>query len=206
MRLEVPFIKSRGFECGQACVAMIIKYFYPEFEPNFDEFNKIIHHKNDTYSFPPQLAILLDHFNVKTKVYSSDDIKRSDEDPDQFKRWYGKDFEHEMENINLESFDWMVNKIRENDLFKLKSTRFDDLLNQFKKGNLVTIPIDWNTLNNKKGPYAGHFVIISGIEDKYVLINDPDIGPYQKHGLNQLQKAWEHPAIADDYIIAFGKK
>lgn len=43
-KLNVPFIKSRGFECGQTCAAMMIKYFKPSFKPDFDKFNHIIHH------------------------------------------------------------------------------------------------------------------------------------------------------------------
>lgn len=50
-KLDIPFIKSRGFECGQACTAMMIKYFKLDFEPDFDEFNKIIHHKKGMVSF-----------------------------------------------------------------------------------------------------------------------------------------------------------
>jgi len=72
MKLNVPFVKNRDWECGQACVAMMIKYFYPDFEPDFKEFNKIIHQKSGKYTHPPQLGILLDAFEVKVKVFSSD--------------------------------------------------------------------------------------------------------------------------------------
>lgn len=205
-RLEIPFIKSRGFECGQACASMIVKYYFPDFEPDFDEINKIIHHKKDTYTFPPQLSILLDHFGIKSKVFSSDDIKRSDEDHDQFKRWYGKDFEHETKNIDLNNFDWMVDEMRRKNLFTLKTIKFEELLELFHQGSLVGIPIDWNTLVNKNGPYEGHFILISGVENGDILIHDPDIGPHQKYSKEQLKKAWQHPAIAEDYLVAYGKK
>lgn len=204
-RLEIPFIKSRGFECGQACAAMIIKHYLPDFDPNFDEINKIIHHKKDTYAFPPQLAILIDYFGIKSKVFSSDNINRSDEDPDQFKRWYGKDFEIEMKNIDLNNFDWMVDEFRKKKMFVLKNTKFEELLRNFEDGYVVCLPIDWNTLINKYGPYEGHFVIISGIENKSVLIHDPDTGPYQRYSIEQLKRSWNHPAIANDFVVAYGK-
>lgn len=205
-KLEIPFIKNRGFECGQACAAMIIKYYFPSFDPNFDEINKIIHHKKDSYTFPPQLAILLNHFKIKSEVFSSDDIKKSDEDPDQFKRWYGKDFEQEMKNIDLDNFNWMVDKIRKLNLFAQKKTEFDELLELFNNGYIVSIPIDWNTLTNKIGSYEGHFVVISGISGNTILVHDPDIGPFQKYDIKLLKRAWNHPAIADDYLIAYDKK
>ena len=92
----IRLIKGRGFECGQACMLMVIKYFKPNFKPDFNQINLIIRHKKGKYTHPPQLGILLDHFGIKTKVFSSDDIKTSKEDPDQFKRWFGKDYEQEM--------------------------------------------------------------------------------------------------------------
>lgn len=205
-KLDIPFIKSRGFECGQACASMIVKFYYPDFEPDFDKINKIIHHTKNTYTFPPQLAILLNHFGVKSKVYSSDDIKRSDEDPKQFKRWFGDDYEYEMKSINLDSFNWMVDEMRKDKLFMLKKTKFNELLELFGKDYVVGIPIDWNTLINKNGSYEGHFVVISGIENNNILVHDPDIGSFQKYNIKLFEKAWEHPAIADDYLVAYSKK
>lgn len=108
MKLNLPFIKSRGWECGQACCAMIIKYFQSDFEPNFDEMNEVIHHKKGMYTFPPQLGILLSHYGINAHVFSCDDIKTVEEDPDQFRRWFGKDYKDEMKYVDLPTIDWMV--------------------------------------------------------------------------------------------------
>ncbi|MFH2085638.1 MAG: C39 family peptidase [bacterium] len=205
MKLNIPFIKNRGLECGQACTAMMIKYFYPNFTPNFEKTNKIIHHQQSKYTFPPQLAILLDHYGVESKVYSSDDIKTTAEDPGQFKRWFGKDYEHEMQYIDTQTVDWMANEIRQKKLFVKKSTKFTDLIELLHQNNLVGFPIDWHTLTGKEGPYEGHFVVISGEEGDNLLIHDPDVGPYQKHPHALVESAWEHSAIADDFILAIGK-
>lgn len=206
MQLQIPFIKSRGFECGQACAAMMIKYCRPDFSPDFDQMNRIIHHLPGKYTFPPQLALLLDHYGVAAHVYSSDDIRTSAEDPDQFKRWWGKDYEHEVKFLDLPSFDWMVETMRSKDLFTLKSTNFSELLTHFDQDHLVGMPIDWATVTGKGGPYQGHFVVISGRVGDNLLIHDPDIGPSQSHPLSLIGKAWHHPAIANDYIIATGLK
>lgn len=206
MRLNIPFIKSRGFECGQACAAMMVKYYHSDFIPDFDEINRIIHHLPGKYTFPPQLAMLLDHYGVATHVYSSDDIRKSLEDPNQFKRWWGNDYEHEIKFLDLPSYDWMVESMRVKQLFTLKSTNFSKLLNHLDHGHLVGMPIDWQTIIGKNGPYQGHFVVISGIEGDNLLIHDPDIGPYQPHPISLIEKAWHHPAIANDYIVATGLK
>lgn len=33
LKLNIPYVPSRGFECGQACVAMLIKFF--NHKPNY---------------------------------------------------------------------------------------------------------------------------------------------------------------------------
>lgn len=205
-KLDIPFIKSRGLECGQACAAMMVKFFKSNFKPDFDEINKIIHHKKGMYTFPPQLAIILDENNIKTKAFSSNAVKKTTDDPDQFKKWFGKDYEHEMKHIDVPSFNLMVHEMNKRNLFSIKKTKFEELLKLFKKGYLVAIPIDWNTLVGKKGPYHGHFVIISGIDKENIYVHNPDVGPFVKCKKNLLQKAWEHPAIAQDFLIAYEKK
>lgn len=205
-KLDIPFIKSRGFECGQACVAMMVKFFKPSFKPDFDQINKIIHHKKGMYTFPPQLAIILNKYGIKTKAFSSNPVKKSTEDPNQFKKWFGKDYKHEMKYVDIPSFDFMVDEMKKRNLFSIKKTKFEDLLNLFKNGYLVAMPIDWNTLSGKKGPYNGHFVIISGIDEEYIYVHNPDVGPFVKCKKELLKKAWEHPAIAQDFLVAYKKK
>lgn len=200
-KLNLPYIKSRGWECGQACCAMVIKYKEPNFIPDFDEMNEVIHHKKGMYTFPPQLGILLNHYGVNAHVYSCDDIKTECEDPDQFKRWFGKDYAHEMKYIDLPTIDWMVGEMRKKDLFTVKDTKFSELISLFSRGNIVGFPLDWNTITGKGGPYHGHFMLIARIDEDNLLMHDPDIGPYQKYPISLIQKAWEHPAISQDYIV-----
>lgn len=205
-KLDIPFLKSRGFECGQACVAMIIKYFKPNFKPNFNKFNKIIHHKKGKYSFPLQLAILLDHYGFKTKCLSSEGYKTTEEDPKMFARWYGKDVEHEIKFINTKSFDWMVLYGRKRKLIQKRKTSFDEIVNLFIKGKIVCFPIDWATLAKKGGPYQGHFVLLSGIENGNILLHDPDVGAFIKYEKEKVENAYSHPAITDDLVVVYGEK
>ena len=205
-KLDIPFIKTRGFECGQACVAMIIKYFKPRMKIEFDRFNKIIHHKAGMYSFPLQLAILLDHYGLKAKCFSSGGFNTTKEDPGMFARWFGKDLEYEMKFINTKTFDWMITEGRKRNLYQYRKTKFVKLINLFRRGYLVCFPIDWNSLVGKKGPYDGHFVVLSGVQGKNVFLHDPDVGAYIKYQREKVQKAYTHPAIADDLVIVSGEK
>lgn len=203
---KIPFIKSRGFECGQTCAAMMIKYYCPDFEPDFNEFNKIIRHQENKYTFPLQNALLLDHYGINTKCYSSDDYRTTQEDPDIFKRWFGEEYDQQIKFIDVESYNWMCRAARKKDLFEKKPTSFDDIIDFFQNGLLVSFVVDWHTLKNKKGNYQGHFVLLTGLEGDQVQIHDPDEGSHLEYPRATIEEAYRHPAITDDVFVALGKK
>lgn len=203
---KIPFFPSPGEQCGQACSIMMIKYYYPNFKPNLKEINRIIHFKPGKYTFPLQNAILLDNYGVKAKCLSSDDYPTLEEDPDIFKKWFGKEYPQVKKFIDFQAYNWTVKEGRKRKLFQKRKTSFDQIIEFFKKGWLVTLAIDWNTLKGKRGGYQGHFVLLSGVKKDKVLIHDPDEGPFIEYPRKILEKAYSHPAIANDVLIAMGKK
>lgn len=150
----------------------------------------------------------MDEFKIKTTCFSSDDYKTQEEDPNQFKRWFGKDYNSNIKYIDHQMFDWISLEGKKRGILTVKKTGFNSLLRYFYQGNLVGMPIDWTTLSDKNGPYLGHFILFTGIdtENNLIYLNDPDIGKDQKYKISQLKKAWEHPAIADDFLVIKGKK
>jgi len=205
MKLVVPFIKSRGHECGQTCMAMMIKYFQPDFEPDFDELNQIIHHKNGYYTFPPQDAILLNYHGIRAKAFSSEIYPTTDEEPGVFNRWFGDEFETQMKRINIDSYNWMCHQIRKLNLLEIRKISIEDMLEMTSKGCLVHFVLDWNRLKNRVGVYQGHGVLITGFEGNKVFIHDPDGGPYLQYPKETLAYAYSHPTISEDVVVAYGK-
>lgn len=205
-KLNIPYISSRGMECGQTCAAMMLKYFIPDFEPDFELFNKLIHHENDKYTFPPQNAIILDHFGIKCQCYSSDILLTTVEKPDIFQKWYGDEWKEQMKQVNVDSYNWMVEETRKRKIFTQKETTLDEIVGEFLKGHLVTIVIDWNRLNEKKGQFQGHFILLSGLDEENLLFHDPDDGPYKPYAKTIVNFAYHHPVITNDLLIAYEKK
>lgn len=206
MRLDIPFVPSRGYECGQACASMMIKYFYPGFLPNFDEINKIIHHQPGKNTFPAQNVILLDHYGIKAKVFSSDSFSTTNEDPNIFHKWFGDEYAQQIKYVDIPSFNWMHKKARKLGLCENRQTSLANILELVKEKSLVSIVVDWHRLKNKHGSFQGHFVVISGFDSEDVFIHDPNEGPFIAYPYSQLDYAYRHPAITDDLFVAFGKK
>jgi ABC-type bacteriocin/lantibiotic exporter with double-glycine peptidase domain len=205
-KLHIPFIKSRGLECGQACVSMIIKYFYPNKKIDIDKMNKIIHHKKGKYTFTIQLSILLDHYKIKSECYSYDPLETLEENPNLFKDYFGKDYDKVKKYLDEDTFNWMVKEGRKKKLFKKRRTSFKQIIGFLEKGYPTIFPIDWNTLENKKGAYQGHLVILSGVDNDNVFIHDSDYQPFMKYNKSQVEKAYKHPAITEEVVVAYGKK
>jgi len=205
MKLVVPFIKSRGGECGQTCMAMMIKYFIPDFQPDFDEINQIIHHEKGFYTFPPQDAILLHHFGIRAKAFSSENYPTTDEEPGVFGRWFGTELNAQMKYVNPDSYNWMCREIRKLNLLEIRKTSIDDMLTMVGSGYLVHFVLDWNRLKHRTGVYQGHGVLITGFEDNKVFIHDPDEGPYIEYPKETLAFAYSHPTVTEDLVVAYGK-
>lgn len=109
-KLPVPFNANPGNQCGQACAVMIIKYYFPNFIPDFRAINKLIHYKKNKYTFPLQNAIILDEFGLNCKCYTSDSqgYTSTDEDKGKFRRWFGKSYEYEKKYLDEAAYNWSV--------------------------------------------------------------------------------------------------
>lgn len=207
MILDIPFVKNPGNQCGQACVLMILKYFYPEKKINFDNINKVIKFKPNKFTFPHQLAIALNHFGVKAKAFSKEDCHTGKRGIENFKKWFGKDFDEVFNQwVDYPVYEWTVRKAKKNGWFKIKSTPFTEIEKLFRKGYLVIGVADWNYLHGVKNkPYHGLSFVATGFDKKYAYINNPDEGKNLKYLKKLLKEAYNHPAISDDICVVYGK-
>ncbi len=209
MILDVPFVKNPGEgQCGQACVLMIIKYFYPKKKVTIKDINKVIRFKLDKSTFEMQKAIALNHFGVKATSYSNEDCPTGKKGIEAFKRWLGKDFdEHFNTWVDYPVYEWAVKKAKKNGWLEIKSTSFEKIEKLLKKGHLITMPVDVNILHGiKDKPYHGIGIVLTGLDENSVYLNDPDEGKNLKYPKKIFKAAYNHPAIANDLTVAYGKK
>ena len=124
-----------------------------------------------------------------------------------FQKRFGAEYDQQITNVNLDSYNWAVTAGKKLGLFEIRNTSFSDIIDLFRHGYPVTFVIDWNTLAGQPGPYQGHDIILSGIkDDKTLFIHDPDNGPFIEYSRIDLEKAYHHPVITDDLTVAYGLK
>ncbi|HUS52266.1 MAG TPA: C39 family peptidase [Candidatus Bathyarchaeia archaeon] len=208
MRFDIPFVKNSDNQCGQACTLMILKYFYPKKKISFGQINKIIHGKPDKYTWPFHNAIALDHFGIKAKAFSKENFFTGKKGLAQFKKWFGKNFDYLFKKwVDWPTYEWGVKTAKRKNLFKVKTTPFEKIEEMVKKGNIVIVVLDWNTLNKiKNKPYEGHLVIITGLKKDQIYINEPDEGRDLKYPKKLFKAAYNHPVIKDNLCVVYGKK
>lgn len=207
MTIDIPFVKNPGDQCGQACALMIIKYFYPKKKVTIKDINKVIRFKPDKSIFPIQMAIGLNHFGVKAKAFSNEDCPTGKKGIEAFKKWLGKDFNENFPKwVDYPVYEWAVKTAKKNGWFEIKNTPFEEIEKLFRKGCLITMPVDENTLHGiKNKPYQGIIIVITGFNKNSVYLNDPDEGKNLEYPKKIFKAAYNHPAIANDLAVAYGK-
>lgn len=210
--LKIPFFPNdkTDLHCMQACMQMILKYYYPSKHFSIKKLNELLEIGNKKmYGFPEIAVVVLSDLGIDAKYYTSSDDKA----------WYDKGKEYLLEEYPREVAEdiWKMTDFKiQKPFFKraLKEKRFirkklsfNDLEIFFKKGYLVSIVININVLENKKG-YAGHATLITDINKDFIIFHDPGLPPMPNNKLKKKDfiKAWQSPGTGNTVIVVFGKK
>lgn len=87
---------------------------------------------------------------------------------------------------------------------KIVIPTIEDIKEYLNKGFLIVALLDATTLNNEKGNYVGHFVVVYDIDEKNVYFHDPGLPPQKsrKVKIADFIKAWQYPK-ENQNIMAF---
>lgn len=210
--LKIPFFPNdkTDLHCMQACIQMILKYYYPQKNFSIKKLNELLKiGDKKMYGFPEMAVGVLSILGVNAKYYTFSDDKE----------WYEKGKKYLLEKYSPEVAEniWKMTDFKiQKPFFKkaLKEKRyvrkklsFKDLEKFFKKGYLISPTVNVNALENRKG-YVGHAIIITNIDDKFITFYDPGLPPVpnSKIKIKDFMKSWQSPGTDNTVIVAFGKK
>ncbi len=88
-----------------------------------------------------------------------------------------------------------------------KKLSLKELENLFRKGCLISPSININVLENKKG-YAGHAVLITDIDKRFITFHDPGLPPVPNNKIKRQDfvRSWRSLGTDNTVIVVFGKK
>jgi len=206
MEKEMPYFKQPdNTHCFQACLKMILKYFFPEKDFTYEELDKISDKPKDKWTWRCNALVELKKMGLNIKTYSSFDyndfIKNG---ADYIRKRYDKEVAEKMIGMSdIESEIENTEKMLKENIFELKELLFEDAENFFKKNYVIILLVNSRIINNKSG-YSGHFVILTGFDKDSIFIHDPSIengSPNRKVKKDLFVKAWKYPEKENDVIL-----
>ena len=195
--------------CFQACLKMILKYFFPEKDYNWRYLDKISAKVPGKWTWSMAALIWLTKQNMEIKNIEVFDYKKFiDKKEDYLFEFYGKEVA-EQQIINslisqeIEFSREFIKKIKT----EVRLPNIDEIKILLDDGFLIGCNVNSCALNNKEG-YAGHFVIVKGYDSDGFFINDPGLPGVEnrKVSFGTFEKAWAYPGVNARNIMALKKK
>ncbi|MFH0711573.1 MAG: peptidase C39 family protein [archaeon] len=193
MKLNIPFRKSEiDTECAQRCLQMVLEYF--EQKHSIKELSKLTKQLPSGMTWTAGIARASKILGFETKIISKTNFSH---DENEIK--YYKEHAKEMKTL--------YNLIKKNKKLKISTEEENLSINQLikllTKNSIPIILINWNTLIQKEN-YQGHFVVLSGYDNKNIYIHNPGIAkaqPFMKIKKELFKKAWESKGTDKDIVL-----
>lgn len=185
---------------------MVLKYFLPEKDFNWEELEKLTAKKEGLWTWTMAGTIALKKMGFEiVNMEEFDYLRMAQEGEKYLAEKNGEetakiqvahcDIRQEMK-LAKEFYDIFGNQ---NNLPEIK-----DIKNLLEDGYLVTCHVNFRILNEKEG-YTGHFVVIIGFDDENLYLHDPGLPPQENRKVTNdlFLKAWAYPNEAAKYLVAF---
>ncbi len=198
MKLNVPFHKSiKDTDCGPLALKMVLEYFGEKH--SFEELAELERTIDAGLVWSLGIARAAKRLGFNVKFISSSNFSLED-DIDYYKKYANdkakiilKELNDELKKLNV--------KIEE------KQMKLDELLGFVTKNSIPIVLVNWFVLSGKQG-YNGHFVPVTGFDEKNVYVHNPGLADAVPHFSIKREiflKAWESKGTDKDTIIIYRK-
>jgi len=194
---DIPFYaQPDSTSCYQACLKMILASLKPEKEYSWEELYTFCDKKPDKWTWPLRSMINLSQMGFEVINIEQFDYEKFIVNPVIYmEEIFGKEMaeaqdKHSDIPAEVENAKEFIKKIKTED----RIPTISDLKDLLKQDYKLLLNVNTRVLRDREG-YAGHAIILKYIDDKKVIINDPDgeNGENNEHSLEKFLKAWEYP-------------
>ncbi len=178
---KIPFYGNTAdnTHCNQAGMRMILGYYFPQEKFTWRKLEEITGKKPRKWTWPMKGWLYLAERGLDVTYYGTFDY-------DQFIRHgsayllkrYGKEVgEAQIKHSNI-SYEREISKKLLKKVSQVKRVpTLEDIKNFIQENCLLMCNVNYYPLYGKPG-YAGHFVLIYGIDERYVYLQDPGLPPH----------------------------
>ncbi len=208
---QVPFYSntSDNTHCYQAALRMVLKYFFPNEEYSWEQLDKVTEKLENLWTWPMAGWIYLEKKGVEVIVIDPFDYKRFiKEGLGYIKNEYGDEVAKEQDaHASMQQGIFQSKTLLTQTKVDCKIPTGEDIKNFLNAGYLVICNVNAKPLHNEVG-YEGHSVVITGVDDKNFILNDPGLPSEERKivSFEIFEKAWAYPNEKAKNITAFRLK
>ncbi|MFC1801617.1 hypothetical protein ACFLZB_04090, partial [Nanoarchaeota archaeon] len=189
--LDVPYFSQEGPSCIQAQMRMALKYYYPEKDYSQEMLDQMTERNGNQWTWFSQAIPVLIEEGLDTYYYSTTPYEELN--PTFVNSYYGDDGPLINSVTNWGALQKSIEYIMETDRYQNKKLDWQEVEQAFQEGSVILMIIDYNVLINKDGPYMGHGITITNINETHVTFHNSNMNPNQVATKEQFIEAWDAP-------------
>lgn len=207
---SIPFYgnSTDNTHCFQAAIRMVLKHFLPKEEFPYDKLDIISKKIKGKGTWPTATMLWLKENGFEIVDIEEFDYQKFIKEGENYLRHaYGDEVaDVQIKYSDIDQERKLAREFLKKVSFENRESKIEDISKLMKKGYLLILNVNSNALNNEKG-YAGHFVVVTGINNKTITIHDPGLPPTENRIINltTFEKAWAYPDSSAKNIIAIRK-
>jgi len=209
--MNIPFHPNTGdgTHCFQAVLKMTLGAFEPDTEYSYDQLDQISQKVEGKWTWPTAAMVWLMERGYEVKLIEEFDYKQfAERGMDYLIAKCGQEVaEAQADNSLIEEERKTAAAFVERAPVDYRVPSLDDLKQLVSDGWVVICNINAALLQHQPG-YTGHFVVITEVNDKEVVLHDPGLPPCPGFAAEHasFEKAWGYPAATDKNVLAIRKK
>lgn len=207
MNKKIPFFRNPGkTHCFQACMKMLAKYYWPNKNYSWEELDCLSGKTKGLWTWIMAGSLWLINQGLEVRDIEIFDYNRFIEEKEKYLIFfYGEEAgKKQIKYSNLKQEIVYAKKFIEKNLIEKRIPNKEDIIKLLKNNYLIVCSVNQQILNNKRG-YIGHFVLITGFDDKGYILHDPGLPAFENRKVNYqtFEKAWAYPDSNIKNILAF---
>lgn len=206
---DIPFYPNLkdNLHCLQACLKMVLKYYFPKKNYSYLELDKISRHVKGKWTWQGSSLLELSKLGFEVvNIENLDYCKFAEGGEHHLKTiWTPEVFNLQKKFSDLKQEKSIASKLARNKNIKLinRQVRLGDIENYFSKDYIVLASVN-PCVFQKQNCYASHLVVVVNINSKIVTFHDPGLPPQENRTVPRkiFEKAMIPPWKEDTNVIA----
>jgi peptidase C3-like protein len=207
MNMPVPFYSNTPDDshCFQAALRMILAYYMPWRSYSWGELDRITAHTS-RYTWPTAGLLYCASIGFAVTLIQALDYTAFGESGYAYLlRYYGREVAHaQLKNSAIPQEIAYAKQLRGTSIeVQTRIPEQRDVRSHLASGALVICNVNSRRLNGRTG-YAGHFVVIKGINEAGIWLHDPGLPPLKDRFVQwqQFERAWAYPDVEARNVIS----